>query len=75
MWNDYADDDHGDDLDDFWLTDKKGDGESIELTIYRNGSEYKAVRANYGETKKVYIWNVRKWRGGVLEGLQSQEGP
>lgn len=59
MWNDYKDSDHSYDLDDLWIRDKKGDGDSIELRVYRNGKIYKTARARYGETKKVYIWNVR----------------
>ena len=75
MWNDYKDSNHSYDLDDLWLTDRGDDGKSVSLTVYRNGKFYKHAHAYNHETKKVYLWNLKKgekvfwtacvWNNGV----------
>lgn len=60
MWNDYKDSNHSYDLDDLWLTDRRGDSRSMSLTVYRNGKPYERAHAYNGDTKKLYLWNVKK---------------
>lgn len=57
MWNDYDDQDHSRDLDNVWVKDGWGDGESTELEVDWKGKEY-ITHAYAGEIKKLSFGNV-----------------
>lgn len=56
-WNDYDNEFHHKDYDNFWLTDDYGDNESVQLRVYWKGKTH-VIHAYEGKTAKLDIGNV-----------------